>query len=94
MNTIDAHTSGAVLTWVSIACLSFTGVFAAYVAVAHRMNFMQGVGGMLIAIWSVSRVADKMDSHVTAPEHLLMHLGLALYVLGTVWKLTKERKRP
>ena len=77
---MDGYVSICALSIVAVLCL--VGVFSSH----FDDTLGQRVGMSLIAIWCIARVQTKMLDPDTEPVHLLLHIGLASYAIGTALK--------
>lgn len=93
---------------VSIACLQIVAVLCAAGIFSHhyRDNWPQFVGLVLVLLWSFGRSIDLgvrwwnwiggelVPTPQVSTQQLLGHIGLALFAIGTAWKVWTHRHRP
>jgi hypothetical protein len=92
MGSVIMSMSGAI----SLACLVITGGLAALGVFSRHFDdsLAQRVGLSLLAIACILRIPDKLADLPTAPEVLMAQIGLAVFGIGTVFKLRRvARKR-
>jgi hypothetical protein len=84
MDYLDGLTSIVALSWLALLCL--LGVFHD----AFEDNLLQRVGMAGLALWSVSRVWEKLQTWDTPAIHMVLHVALALYATGTALKVARR----
>jgi hypothetical protein len=84
------------LDYLSVVCLcvvsvsAWSGVFAK----TYKDNLAQCVGLIGIGTWSAARAYQIWDYAFSTPQQFAMHLALALFAGGTVFKVWHmERNR-
>lgn len=79
------------LATISILCLAVTATLCT-VGVFARFDdtLTQRIGLSLVAIWCILRVEEKLSSQYTEPVHIVLHLGLMVYAVGTFFKVRKN----
>lgn len=81
---------------ISIVALAVTGALCTWgvFSGAYDDTLLQRVGMSCLALWCWARLPIKLETLETEPVHLVLHVGLAVYAVGTALKLRKlERER-
>jgi hypothetical protein len=90
---------------VSLACLVITGSLATWAVFSHHFDdtLVQRVGLSIVAMGCTTRAYDRITTLVPEPPPALLwsQVGLALYAMGTAWRLYRQgcasgqnRRRP
>lgn len=74
------------LTVVSVAC--WTGVFSK----TFQDNLCQCIGLIGLGTWSAARAYQLWDYAFSSPQQFSMHLALALYAGGTMFKVWRRNR--
>jgi len=65
-----------------VAAICALGIFNR----SYKDNWAQFVGMVCLCIWCVARVKRLLEVDHIDPQHLILHIGLMAYALGTAYK--------
>jgi len=73
---------------ISVVALSIVTVLCLVGTLAHsyKDNLAQRIGMALLAYGCASRVQHIMGSQYVSPDWLVVHVGIAVYAMGTAFK--------
>nr|WP_297388290.1 hypothetical protein [uncultured Roseateles sp.] len=80
---------------VALVCLVLTAflcVAGVFVQVYHD-NILQRAGLSLLMLWTFSQMERIIERGWVWPEALFLYVGLALFGLGTAYKVVKHNRR-
>ena len=83
---LDGMISIVALSVVALLCL--LGVFHP----RYDDTLGQRIGMSVIAVWCILRIQVKLTDFDTEPVHMLLHLGMLSYALGTLRKILRAQK--
>ena len=92
---LDDLVSDRALAIASLVCLSIVALnsVSMLLAVKRLQDPLRVVGHVLLGLWATSRIAIKLVTMHTTPEHLVLHMGLALLSLSALLGLFDDSTR-
>ena len=78
---------------ISFILLSLVGLSCAYLLFTRNFiaNIWETIGFSLIGIWSLARLPVKAITGETELVHMMLHIGLAAYFIGKLWRVTNNQ---
>lgn len=88
-----ANTAG--LAHISLFCLSVVVITMALsiFSFEQRTSVLRSLGHVLLGLWAISRIETKLETMHTTPEHLMLHIALALVCFDTLRRWVKHKRR-